>query len=151
MDATIAEPAIKAYLTEIRRLDDAARIAKAAEVCAQAGSPDEAVRIALDIVQLCYEARRTISGRRSRQSAMRSFRPNNGSKNRRPVVGSILTFRAASVALASRIGQSMQAKYSERVWRRALSTHTDTCDHSRRARHRSEMNRDALEYRRSLR
>jgi hypothetical protein len=44
MDAAIADPAIKAYLTEIRRrLDEAARIAKAAEVCAQAGSPDEAV------------------------------------------------------------------------------------------------------------
>jgi hypothetical protein len=39
MDATLADPAIKAYLTEIRqRLDDAARIAKAAEVCAQAGT-----------------------------------------------------------------------------------------------------------------
>jgi hypothetical protein len=61
MDATIADPAIKAYLTEIRkRLDDAARIAKAAEVCAQAGSPDEAVHVALDIEQLCYEATRLL-------------------------------------------------------------------------------------------
>src|SRR3954471_4228389 len=50
MDATIAEPAIKACLTQSRkRLDDATRIAKAAEVCAQPGSPDEAVHVALDI------------------------------------------------------------------------------------------------------
>jgi hypothetical protein len=61
MDAAIADPAIKAYLTEIRnRLDDAARIAKAAEVCAQAGSPDEAVTVAPDIEQLCYEATRLL-------------------------------------------------------------------------------------------
>jgi hypothetical protein len=44
MDAAIADPAIKTYLTEIRqRLDEAARIARAADACAQAGSPDEAV------------------------------------------------------------------------------------------------------------
>jgi hypothetical protein len=61
MNAAIAEPAIKAYLTEIRRrLDDAARIAKAADVCAQAGSPDEAVHVALEIEQLCYEATRLL-------------------------------------------------------------------------------------------
>jgi hypothetical protein len=61
MDAAIADPAIKAYLTEIRqRLDDAARIAKAADACAQAGSPDEAVQIALDIEQLVYEATRLL-------------------------------------------------------------------------------------------
>ena len=40
MDATIADPAIKAYLKEIHtRLDEAARIAKAADACAEAGSP----------------------------------------------------------------------------------------------------------------
>ena len=61
MDPTIAYPAIKAYLAEIRvRLDDAARIAKAAEACAQAGSPDEAVHIALDVEQLLYEASRLL-------------------------------------------------------------------------------------------
>jgi hypothetical protein len=61
MDAMIAEPAIKAYLTEIRtRLDDAARIAKAAEACAQSGSPDEAVHVALEIEQHCYEATRLL-------------------------------------------------------------------------------------------
>lgn len=61
MDAAIAETAIKAYLKEIRaRLDDAARIAKAADVCAEAGSPDEAVHIALDIEQLAYEATRLL-------------------------------------------------------------------------------------------
>jgi hypothetical protein len=61
MDAAIAHTAIKVYLREIRqRLDDAARIAKAADVCAQAGSPDEAVHIALDIEQLAYEATRLL-------------------------------------------------------------------------------------------
>ena len=55
------DPAIKACLAEIRqRLDEAARIAKAADVCAQAGSPDEAVTVALDIEQLCYEATRLL-------------------------------------------------------------------------------------------
>jgi hypothetical protein len=50
MDAEIADTAIKVYFREIRhRLDDAARIAKAADVCAQAGSPDKAVHIALDM------------------------------------------------------------------------------------------------------
>ena len=61
MDAAIAETAIKVYLKEIRqRLDEAARIAKAADVCAEAGSPDEAVHIALDIEQLAYEATRLL-------------------------------------------------------------------------------------------
>lgn len=61
MDAAIADPAIKAYLTEIRRrVDEGARFAKAAEVCAQAGSPDEAVTVALEIEQLCYEATRLL-------------------------------------------------------------------------------------------
>jgi hypothetical protein len=61
MDAEIADTAIKVYLREIRqRLDDAARIAKAADACAQAGSPDEAVHIALDIEQLAYEATRLL-------------------------------------------------------------------------------------------
>jgi hypothetical protein len=61
MDAAVADPAIKVYLREIRqRLDNAARIPKAAEVSAQAGSPDEAVHVALDIEQLCYEATRLL-------------------------------------------------------------------------------------------
>lgn len=61
MDAEIAHTAIKVYLREIRqRLDDAARIAKAADACAQARSPDEAVHIALDIEQLAYEATRLL-------------------------------------------------------------------------------------------
>jgi hypothetical protein len=61
MDAAIANLAIKVYLKEVRRrLDDAARIAKAADACAEAGSPDEAVSIALEIEQLVYEATRLL-------------------------------------------------------------------------------------------
>jgi hypothetical protein len=61
MDAAIAETAIKAYLKEIySRLDKAARIAKAADACAEAGNADKGVHVALDIEQLCYEATRLL-------------------------------------------------------------------------------------------
>lgn len=61
MDAELAETAIKVYLKEIHsRLDEAARIAKAADACAQAGNADKGVSVALDIEQLCYEAERLL-------------------------------------------------------------------------------------------
>jgi hypothetical protein len=51
--------AAKVLLGEIhRRLDDAARIAKAAEACASAGSVAEGVSVSMDIEQLIYEAGR---------------------------------------------------------------------------------------------
>ncbi len=61
MDAAIAEAAIKVYLKEIHtRLDEATRIAKAADACAEAGNPDKGVHVALDIEQLVYEATRLL-------------------------------------------------------------------------------------------
>jgi hypothetical protein len=46
-------------MTEIHcKLNEAARIAKAAEACALAGSVAEGVRVSMDIEQLIYEAGR---------------------------------------------------------------------------------------------
>ena len=59
MDRTATDQAIKVLLSEIhRRLDDAARIAKAAEACASARSVAEGVSVSMDIEQLIYEAGR---------------------------------------------------------------------------------------------
>jgi hypothetical protein len=59
MDRARIEPAIRIMLTEIHsKLSEAARIAKAAEACALAGSITEAVTVSMDIEQLIYEAGR---------------------------------------------------------------------------------------------
>ena len=59
MDRATIEPAIRILLTEIHsRLSEAARIAKAAEACALAGSFAEGVTVSMDIEQLIYEAGR---------------------------------------------------------------------------------------------
>ena len=59
MDRTETDQAIKILLTEIHsRLSEAARIAKAAEACALAGSAAEGVTVSMDIEQLIYEAGR---------------------------------------------------------------------------------------------
>ena len=59
MDRAAIEPAIKIILSEIHtKLDEAARIAKAAEACALAGSVAEGVSVSMDIEQLIYEAGR---------------------------------------------------------------------------------------------
>jgi hypothetical protein len=59
MDSAVIDEAIKACLTEIHsRLSEAARIARAAEACASAGSVSEAVTVSMDIEQLIYEAGR---------------------------------------------------------------------------------------------
>jgi hypothetical protein len=59
MDRATIQPAIKILLTEIHlKLSEAARIAKAAEACAQAGSIAEGVTVSMDIEQLIYEAGR---------------------------------------------------------------------------------------------
>jgi hypothetical protein len=56
MDRATIEPAM---LTEIHsKLNEAARIAKAAEACALAGSVTEAVTVSMDIEQLIYETGR---------------------------------------------------------------------------------------------
>jgi hypothetical protein len=59
MDRATIEPAIRILLTEIHaKLSEAARIAKAAEACALAGSVAEGVTVSMDIEQLIYEAGR---------------------------------------------------------------------------------------------
>jgi hypothetical protein len=59
MDREVTEKAITIILTEIHlRLDEAARIAKAAEACAVAGSVAEGVTVSMDIEQIIYEAGR---------------------------------------------------------------------------------------------
>jgi hypothetical protein len=56
MDADTLELTIKTYLREMReRLERAAGIAKAADACAEAGSVEKAIEVALDIEQLVYE------------------------------------------------------------------------------------------------
>jgi hypothetical protein len=59
MDRATIEPAIRIMLTEIHsKLSEAARIAKAAEACALAGSVAEGVVVSMDIEQIIYEAGR---------------------------------------------------------------------------------------------
>ena len=59
MDRATIEPAIRSVLTEIHSiLNEAARIAKAAEACALAGSVVEGVTVSMDIEQLIYEVGR---------------------------------------------------------------------------------------------
>ena len=59
MDHATIDPAIRILLSEIHsKLNEAARIAKAAEACALAGSIAEGVTVSMDIEQLIYEAGR---------------------------------------------------------------------------------------------
>jgi hypothetical protein len=59
MNRITAETSIKAILAEIcRRTQEAARIAKSAQACADLGSVDEAVTISMEIEQILYEAGR---------------------------------------------------------------------------------------------
>jgi hypothetical protein len=59
MDRATIEPAIKILLSKIHsKLNEAARIANAAEACAEAGSISEGVSVSMDIEQLIYEADR---------------------------------------------------------------------------------------------
>lgn len=59
MAKPVFNDAVVACLGEIHgRLSEAARIAKAAQACAEAGSVTEAVTISMDIEQLIYEAGR---------------------------------------------------------------------------------------------
>ena len=59
MDHATIEPSIRIVLTEIHsKLNEAARIAKAAEACALAGSVAEGVSVSMDIEQLIYEVGR---------------------------------------------------------------------------------------------
>jgi hypothetical protein len=59
MDRAITEKAITIILTELHlRLDEATRIAKAAEACALAGSIAEGVTVSMEIEQIVYETGR---------------------------------------------------------------------------------------------
>ncbi len=59
MDRNTIEPAIQSIISEIRlKLDEAARIARAAEACVLAGSIAEGVTVSMEIEQLIYEAGR---------------------------------------------------------------------------------------------
>jgi hypothetical protein len=59
MDRDALEQTITTLLAEIHsRLDEATRIAKAAEACATAGSITEGIEVSTDIEQLIYEAGR---------------------------------------------------------------------------------------------
>ncbi|WP_041357684.1 hypothetical protein [Nitrobacter hamburgensis] len=59
MERASIEPAIKLIIAEVHnKLSEAARIAKAAEACAVAGSITEGLEVSMDIEQLIYEAGR---------------------------------------------------------------------------------------------
>jgi hypothetical protein len=74
MDRAIAEKAITIILKEIHaRLDEAARIAKAAEACAMAGSIAEGVTVSMNIEQIMYEAGRL----QDAASLLTDFLPNS--------------------------------------------------------------------------
>jgi hypothetical protein len=59
MERASIEPAIKLIIAEIHsKLNDATRIAKAAEACVQNGAIGEGVEVSMDIEQLIYDAGR---------------------------------------------------------------------------------------------
>jgi hypothetical protein len=59
MEHASIEPAIKLIIAEVHnKLSEAARIAKAAEACASAGSITEGIEVLMNIDQLIYEVSR---------------------------------------------------------------------------------------------
>jgi hypothetical protein len=59
MDTAAMNEAIKVCLNEIcSKLDEATRLARAAEACVLAGSVTEGIEVSMDIEQLIYEAGR---------------------------------------------------------------------------------------------
>jgi hypothetical protein len=61
MDAALAENILKIYLAELRTcLEDASRIAKAADACGTAGNADKGVQVALDVEPLLHDATRLL-------------------------------------------------------------------------------------------
>ena len=62
MDRTAADAVTKALLAKIhRKLQEAASIAKAAEVCAESGNVQTAVKMVLDIEDPTHQANRMLS------------------------------------------------------------------------------------------
>jgi len=61
MDAALAENVIKIYLAELHTcLDEASRIAKAADACGAAGNAEKGVQVGLDVEPLLHEATRLL-------------------------------------------------------------------------------------------
>ena len=59
MNVSATNEAIKLCLAEISsKLDEAARLARAAQACVQAGSVAEGIEVSMDIEQLIYETGR---------------------------------------------------------------------------------------------
>jgi hypothetical protein len=62
MDQAAADTVTKALLANIhRKLQEAASIAKAAEICAESGNVQAAVKIVMDIEDATYQANRMVS------------------------------------------------------------------------------------------
>jgi hypothetical protein len=62
MDRTAADTVTKALLANInRKLQEAASIAKSAEVCAESGNVHTAVKMAMDIEDPTHQANRMLS------------------------------------------------------------------------------------------
>jgi hypothetical protein len=62
MDRTAADTVTKAFLANIhRKLQEAASIAKAAEVCAESGNIQTAVRMVMDTENLTHQVDRMLS------------------------------------------------------------------------------------------
>jgi hypothetical protein len=62
MDRIAADNVTKAFLANIHRtLQEAARIAKAAEVCAESGNVQTAVKMVMDIEDPTHQANRMLS------------------------------------------------------------------------------------------
>jgi hypothetical protein len=62
MDRTAADAVTKAFLANIhRKPQEAASIAKAAEVCAESGNVQTAVKMVMDIEDPTYQANRILS------------------------------------------------------------------------------------------
>ena len=79
MTPEIADVVITAFLKEIGRLlDEAVSIAKAAEACADAGNPKQAVEIAMDVEPMVSDAN-TLFG--ATTLVQRSFKPECGDES----------------------------------------------------------------------
>jgi len=62
MDQAAVDTVTKALLTNIhRKLQEAASVARAAEVCAESGSVQSAVKMVMDIEEPTYQANRMLN------------------------------------------------------------------------------------------
>jgi hypothetical protein len=62
MDRALLDLTLKAFLKEARvRLDEIVGIARAAEICAEIGQTDKAVRLSLGIEPFLYEVRNFVN------------------------------------------------------------------------------------------